>query len=138
MSLSIRTKLFLTLLLACLLVVLGTNAFVRWSIQQGLIELADARESERIAAIAERLAAVYARDGSWDRLRADRRRWVSALVDRDPEERWPRDGPRRDAPAALAAARPGRAGQLAAALGAGASAPPGSADPAGAAADAVG
>jgi len=83
MTLSIRTKLFLALLLACLLVVIGTLAFVRWSLEQGIIELADARETERIAEIAERLTMVYAQDGSWDGLRGDMRRWISALVGRD-------------------------------------------------------
>jgi len=82
MILSIRGKLFLALLLACLLVVIGTQAFVYWSLQRGIIELADARESERIAEIAERLTAVYAQDGSWDGLRADIRRWVSVLIGR--------------------------------------------------------
>ncbi|WP_295384820.1 ATP-binding protein [uncultured Thiodictyon sp.] len=83
MTLSIRAKLFLTLLLACLLVVIGTHAFVGWSLQQGLIELADARENERIAEIAERLTAVYAQDGGWEALRADARRWVSVLIGRE-------------------------------------------------------
>ncbi len=104
MTLSIRAKLFLTLLLACLLVVIGTQAFVRWSIERGLAELADARESERVAQIAERLVASYAQDGSWDPLRGDRRRWVSALIGRDmdravgrnPADRAGRGGPRRD------------------------------------------
>lgn len=47
MILSIRAKLFLTLLLACLLVVAGTQAFVHWSLRQGLVELADAREDRK-------------------------------------------------------------------------------------------
>lgn len=94
MTLSIRAKLFLTLLLASLLVVIGTHTFVRWSLQQGLIELADARESERIAEIAERLTALYAQDGTWDRLRADRRRWVATLFGRDLDrDGTPRPGP---------------------------------------------
>ena len=95
MILSIRAKLFLTLLLACLLVVAGTQAFVHWSLRQGLVELADAREAERIAVIAERLTAVYAQDGSWDGLRGDKRRWVMLLSGRefDPEP-GPGSGPR--------------------------------------------
>ena len=97
MTLSIRAKLFLALLLACLLVVIGTHAFVRWSLEQGIIELADARETERIAEIAERLTSVYAQDGSWDGLRRDQRRWVSVLIGRDlGHETDP--GPRRDRP----------------------------------------
>jgi two-component system sensor histidine kinase BaeS len=101
MTLSIRAKLFLTLLLASLLVVIGTHAFVRWSLQQGLIELADARETERIAEIAERLSALYVQDGSWERLRTDRRRWVFTLFGRDLERdpgREPGRDPGRDWP----------------------------------------
>jgi two-component system sensor histidine kinase BaeS len=48
MSLSIHTKVFLTLLLACVLVLSGTQAFVHWSLQRGLVELAEAREQARI------------------------------------------------------------------------------------------
>ncbi len=95
MTLSIRAKLFLTLLLACLLVVIGTHAFVRWSIEHGLIELADARESERIGTIAERLIAVYADSGSWEPLRADKSLWIAALLGRDPKDRLARAEPRR-------------------------------------------
>ncbi|WP_295443200.1 ATP-binding protein [uncultured Thiodictyon sp.] len=108
MALSIRAKLFLTLLLACLLVVIGTHAFVRWSLQQGLIELADAREGERIAEIAERLTMVYAQDGGWEALRTDPRRWVAILIGhelgrdavlgREPGPGGAAEGPRRNRP----------------------------------------
>jgi two-component system sensor histidine kinase BaeS len=82
MSLSVRTKLFLTLLLASLIAVIGTSAFVRWSMQRGLTELVNARESERIAEIADRLVALHAQDGSWERLRQDKRLWVALLMGR--------------------------------------------------------
>jgi two-component system sensor histidine kinase BaeS len=82
MHLSIRARLFLTLLLASLIATLGTAAFVRWSMQRGLAELLDARESERIGEIAERLAALSGQDGSWQPLREDKRLWVAALMGR--------------------------------------------------------
>lgn len=83
MNLSVRTKLFLTLLLASLLAVVGTSLFVGWSMQRGLAELVDARESERIEAVADRLLALYAKDGSWEPLSKDIQLWVSVLRGRD-------------------------------------------------------
>lgn len=80
MHLSIRTKLFLTLLLGGLLVVVGTHAFIYWSFRQGVTELADAREQERIGAIADRLIDAYSENQSWQPLRADTRRWIAILV----------------------------------------------------------
>ena len=83
MPVSIRTKVFLTLLLACVLVLLGTQAVVHWSLQRGLIELADAREQARIEAIAERLTEIYVAHESWAPLRASPRLWIGALLGRD-------------------------------------------------------
>jgi two-component system sensor histidine kinase BaeS len=82
MTISIHTKVFLTLLLACVLVLLGTQAVVHWSLQRGLIELADAREQARIEEIAERLVEIYAGHESWAPLRASPRLWVGALLGR--------------------------------------------------------
>ena len=79
MTLSIRTKLFLTLLIASALVVGGMLGFIRWSFQRGLVEFAATRQDERIAAIAARLADRYREDGGWERLRADRRLWIATL-----------------------------------------------------------
>jgi two-component system, OmpR family, sensor histidine kinase BaeS len=90
MALSIHTKVFLTLLLACVLVLLGTQAVVHWSLQRGLIELADAREQARLTVIAEQLTEIYARDESWAPLRASPRLWVGTLLGRD----WSAEGHR--------------------------------------------
>ncbi|SDX49388.1 ATP-binding protein [Thiocapsa roseopersicina] len=90
MSLSIHTKVFLTLLLACVLVLSGTQAFVHWSLQRGLVELAEAREQARVEVIGERLAEIYAREESWAPLRASPRLWLGALLGRD----WPAEGRR--------------------------------------------
>ena len=79
MTLSIRTKLFLTLLFASALVVGGMLGFMRWSFQRGLVEFAATRQEERIAAIVGRLAERYREDGGWERLRADRRLWIATL-----------------------------------------------------------
>lgn len=88
MNLSVRAKVFLTLLVASLLAVVGTAAFVRWSVERGFMELLDARESERIDAITDRLVAQRSEDGSWERLRGDKRLWIAALLGQG--ERMPR------------------------------------------------
>jgi len=86
MMLSIRTKLFLTLLAATALVVVGMLGFMGWSFQRGLVELAEERQQELIEQIGERLVEVYRRDGGWGRLRADKRLWLGVLSGRGA---WP-------------------------------------------------
>lgn len=82
MRLSIHSKLFLTILFACLAVLIGSHAVVQWSFQRGLVELADAREQDRINRIADRLVDIYRRQLSWDPLIESPSLWVSALVGR--------------------------------------------------------
>lgn len=100
MGLSIHTKLFLTLLLACVAVLLGTQAFVDWSFRRGLVELADAREQQRLEQIAAQLTDIYRREHSWAPLLDDPQLWIASLqVRRDdrfeprPNDRFPDDRP---------------------------------------------
>ena len=116
MPLSLRAKLFLTLLCVSLLAVLVSQGFVRWTFERGLADLAAERQARRLEAIAERLVEVYRSDGGWDRLADDRRLWVRTLagapprLDRDRDRRrhaWPEEperfggdeGPGRPPPA---------------------------------------
>jgi two-component system sensor histidine kinase BaeS len=86
MRLSVRAKLFLTLLLTGLAIIAGTHAFLHWSFQRGLEELAAERRQQQIERIAERLTGLYQQDGGWQRLRADKRLWIGLLMGRiDPE-----------------------------------------------------
>jgi two-component system sensor histidine kinase BaeS len=94
LTLSIRTKLFLTLLLACTLVVAGMMLFMRWSFQSGLVELVEARQQRRIDEVRERLQERYRQDGGWERLRGDRRLWISTLLGPG-GHRFRGDGPHR-------------------------------------------
>ncbi len=80
MSLSIRTKLFLTLLIAGTLAVVATHAFVYWSFRHGLMELAEARQRDRLGLIRERLTERFREDHSWKRLAEDRALWLAALA----------------------------------------------------------
>jgi len=83
MTLSIRTKLFLALLGTGTLVAVAMLTFMAWSFERGLVELVQGREQRQIAAIAERLAEVYRRDGGWEVLRGDRHLWVVTLYGRE-------------------------------------------------------
>lgn len=94
MTLSIRTKLFLTLLLATSLVVAGMLGFMRWSFQAGLVELSEARRQQRIDGVRERLEERYLQDGGWKRMKADKRLWVATLLGRG-EARFRDGGPHR-------------------------------------------
>ena len=80
-SLSIRTKLFLTLLTAGSLAVAGMHAFMTWSFNNGLVEFAETRQQERLELIAERLVERYKADGGWERLAADKGIWIGILTD---------------------------------------------------------
>lgn len=88
-KLSIRTKLFLTLLIASTLAVLGIQVFMHWSFRHGLMELAETRQQERVDAIRERLVERYRMDGGWGQLAADHRLWIATLkgYDDDPFRR---------------------------------------------------
>jgi two-component system sensor histidine kinase BaeS len=82
MNLSIRTKLFLTLLIASILSVLGMQAFMQWSFRQGLMEFAEERQQQRLERIQERLVERYREDGGWGRLSDEPELWIEALTGR--------------------------------------------------------
>jgi len=83
MNLSIRTKLFLTLLAASALTVLGMQTFMHWSFRHGLMELAESRQQARLDQIGERLTERYREDGSWEKLAENRHLWLAALTGHD-------------------------------------------------------
>ncbi|MFZ1536205.1 MAG: ATP-binding protein [Chromatiaceae bacterium] len=95
---SIRTKLFLTLLTASSLAVAGMHAFMAWSFNNGLMELAEGRQQERLEQIADRLIERYRRDGGWQEIAADKGIWISILTGFDQPEDLPGRGPPNWAP----------------------------------------
>jgi len=105
-TLSIGTKIFLTLLLATALVVAGMLVFMRWSFETGLVELAQARQQKRIDEVSDRLEELYLQDGGWELLRSDKRLWVSALLGRG-KRSLRKYGPRHPRWARLALGKPG-------------------------------
>ncbi len=80
-SVSIRTKVFLTLLIAGSLAVAGMHAFMSWSFNNGLVEFAETRRQERLELIAERLVERYQADGGWQRIAGDKGIWIGILTD---------------------------------------------------------
>ncbi|WP_462322258.1 ATP-binding protein [Halochromatium sp.] len=79
MTLSIRTKLFLTLLFACGLSVLAVQTSMYWTFQQGLKQMIAQRLQTRVEAIGARLVEQYREDGSWSRIANERWLWRSLI-----------------------------------------------------------
>lgn len=73
--LSIRHKLFLTLLTATTMVVAVMYGFMHWSFQHGFVSFLESRQQARVERVTGQLAEIYADEGSWDGLRRDRMRW---------------------------------------------------------------
>jgi two-component system sensor histidine kinase BaeS len=79
--LSIRHKLFLTLLLATTLVVAAMYGFMHWSFQHGFVNFLETRQHERVEQMSEQLAEIYVAEGGWEGLRQDRRRWLLLMAE---------------------------------------------------------
>lgn len=81
MRLSIRNKLFITLLLAITLVVAVMFGFMHWSFQRGFVSFLEVRQQARAERLAEQLAGVYADEGGFDGLRFEPMRWFRLLAE---------------------------------------------------------
>jgi len=81
MRLSIRHKLFLTLLAAAALVVLAMYGFMHWSFQHGFVAFLEGRQQARIERLVERLAELHEESGDWRAVRDDPRFWRSLLIE---------------------------------------------------------
>jgi two-component system sensor histidine kinase BaeS len=79
---SITIKVFATLLIATSLVVAGMYLFMQRSFEQGFIHFVEVRQQQYVNYLSLRLAEEYQDAQSWDRLRADRRRWFRLLRER--------------------------------------------------------
>lgn len=84
MRLSIRHKLFLTLLAASALVVAAMYGFMHWSLQHGFVTLLEGRQQARVERLAERLAALHGDSRGWQALREDPRIWRHLLMENSP------------------------------------------------------
>lgn len=88
---TITTRLFLAILLACAVVVTGMTLMLQWSVDRGFLRYVNIVEQERIDTLGDALAEYYRQAGGWQDLSADRDLWHSLIVASRPE-RSPRPG----------------------------------------------
>jgi two-component system sensor histidine kinase BaeS len=79
--LSLRYKLFLTLLTATTLVVVAMYGFMHWSFQHGFVALLESRQQARVERMVELLAEIHAKEGGWADLLDDQRRWRRLMAE---------------------------------------------------------
>ena len=89
-SLGIRTRVFLVLLLATGAVAGGMYLFTQQTFERGFVDYVRHQEERRIETIAERLEMYYAEHGSWRELANNRRLWWRLLSSSRPAEAPPR------------------------------------------------
>lgn len=75
MQSGITFKLFLSILVSCIIVALAMGMAVRFSFQSDFLDYVREREAQRLATLAQALEADYVRAGSWQFLRQDRDSW---------------------------------------------------------------
>lgn len=74
-SLSIRTKLFVAILLACSIAVTAALSFVHFQFRYTYLEFVRQQENEHLQQLKAALLAYYVKQGSWEQLKKDRRQW---------------------------------------------------------------
>lgn len=100
MRISITQKVFLTLLAATSVVVVGMYLFMQYSFEQGLVNFLEARQQQRIDTALQRLSEEYSDSSGWGRLRENRAFWSQLIRGRpldphppkrhtDPDDRHP-------------------------------------------------
>lgn len=70
MRLTIRLKLFLTLLLTCITVIMLMVGFIQWSFKTGLLQYVNTKEQQILTPLSERFGELYQQHGNWERLAA--------------------------------------------------------------------
>ena len=78
-SFGITSKLFVALFMLSIVVALAMGAAVRWRFDANFLDYVNAREAERMAALAQGVETAYAQHGNWDFLRDDRGAWFRLL-----------------------------------------------------------
>jgi len=82
---SIRYKLFATLLAAVIIVVVGMFFLVHWSFDRGFLNYVNTVEAQRLDSLAGDLQEAFADQGDWDFLRGNPRLWRRFLAASTPE-----------------------------------------------------
>jgi two-component system sensor histidine kinase BaeS len=79
MILSIRTKLFIAVFLACLLTVGGVASFVQFNFKRSFLDYLHEQENRSLDQIESDLIQIYAIDNSWQPLQDEPRQWDTLL-----------------------------------------------------------
>lgn len=74
-SFSIRTKLFIAILLACSIAVTAALSFVHFQFRSTYLEFVRQQENEHLQQLKTTLLTYYAKQGTWENLKRDRRQW---------------------------------------------------------------
>ncbi len=99
MRLTITTRIFLALTIVSIVILALNAAVTRWSFQDGFLDYIAQQELETIEEAVERLIEMHRRDGNWQALHSNPRRWNELLRqsnDRPPPKRPPRGAGRSD------------------------------------------
>lgn len=72
---SIRTKLFIAILLACSIAVMAALSFVHFQFRYTYLEFVRQQENEHLQQLKTTLLAYYANQGTWNNLKKNRRQW---------------------------------------------------------------
>ena len=75
LHLSLRHKIFLTLLVTSLVAVSATFLFMRWSFAQGFVRMVEARKEAQTQYLITQLAAEHAEEGGWQGYVTQPKRW---------------------------------------------------------------
>ena len=76
MFISIRYKLFVTLLAAVVVVVVGMFFLIHWSFDRGFLNYVNTVETKRLDSLAVNLQEAYADQGDWLFLQENPRLWL--------------------------------------------------------------
>jgi two-component system sensor histidine kinase BaeS len=86
MKLSIRYRLFLSILAATCVALLCMFLIMAWSINRGFFQYLEAMEQGRIEKVAKSLEKIYAERGNWDFLRQNPGFWIDRLLEGPPHD----------------------------------------------------
>lgn len=82
---SIKTKLFLTLLMASSGVAIAMFLVMQWSFDRGFLNYVNTQEKEHMMSLGDALIDVYQSEGSWDQLTNNHRQWHQLISNSAPD-----------------------------------------------------
>ncbi len=77
--LGITSKLFFAILLTCIVVAVAMATAIRSSFNEGFLGYLNEQEEQRVEALRPTLANAYVKNGGWDFLKGERRKWFELI-----------------------------------------------------------